>query len=144
MKRTSNYTKFLSVVIGLAMLFTLAVPALAADGYTASFTVEGGDATVNVYFTQDLTTPDETNVSSAVARSSDTGEIDTTGDGQINFVVVPAEGCTATVTATDAKGTTKSFTIMPATSKGRAATAADPGVRINFNNDGTIKNIVAA
>ncbi|MBR0508567.1 MAG: carbohydrate-binding domain-containing protein [Clostridia bacterium] len=100
MKRTSNYTKFLSVVIGLAMLFTLVSPAFAADGYTASFTVEGGDATVNVYFTQDLTTPDETNVSSAVARSSDTGEIDTTGDGQINFVVVPAEGCTATVTAT--------------------------------------------
>lgn len=53
-------------------------------------------------------------------------------------------GGPATVTATDAKGTTKSFTIMPATSKGRAATAADPGVRINFNNDGTIKEIVAA
>ena len=53
-------------------------------------------------------------------------------------------GGPATVTATDAKGTTKSYTIMPATSKGRAATAADPGVRINFNNDGTIKEIVAA
>jgi len=100
MKRISVWNKLLSIVIGLAMLFTLVSPAFAADGYTASFTVEGGDATVNVYYTQDLTTPDETNVSSAVARSGDTGEIDTTGDGQINFVVVPAEGCTATVTAT--------------------------------------------
>lgn len=100
MKRISVWNKLLSIVIGLAMLFTLVSPAFAADGYTASFTVEGGDATVNVYYTQDLTAPDETNVSSAVARSSDTGEIDTTGDGQINFVVVPAEGCTATVTAT--------------------------------------------
>ncbi|MBQ6020291.1 MAG: carbohydrate-binding domain-containing protein, partial [Clostridia bacterium] len=52
------------------------------------------------YYTPDLTAPDETNVSSAAARNSETGEIDTTGDGQINFVVVPAEGCTATVTAT--------------------------------------------
>ena len=100
MKRTSNLTKFFSVVIEFAMLFTLAVPAFAADGYTASFTIVGGEATVNLYYTQDLTTPDETNVGSAVARNSDTGEIDTTGDGQINFVVVPAEGCTATVTAT--------------------------------------------
>ena len=100
MKRTSNLTKFFSVVIEFAMLFTLAVPAFSVDGYAASFTVVGGEATVNLYYTQDLTTPDETNVGSAVARNSDTGEIDTTGDGQINFVVVPAEGCTATVTAT--------------------------------------------
>lgn len=53
-------------------------------------------------------------------------------------------GGPATVTATDAKGNTKTYTIMPATSKGRAAQSGDPGVRINFNNDGTIKNIVAA
>lgn len=53
-------------------------------------------------------------------------------------------GGPATVTATDAKGNVKSFTIMPATSKHRAAQAGDPGVRINFNNDGTLKDITAA
>ena len=52
-------------------------------------------------------------------------------------------GGPATVTATDARGTTKSFTIMPATSKGRAAQSGDPGVRINFNTNGTIKSITA-
>jgi len=53
-------------------------------------------------------------------------------------------GGPATITATDANGTTKTLTITPATSKGRAATAADPGVRINFNTDGTIKSITSA
>lgn len=53
-------------------------------------------------------------------------------------------GGPATITATDAKGTTKTLTITPATSKGRAATAADPGVRINFNTDGTIQSITSA
>ena len=52
-------------------------------------------------------------------------------------------GGPATVTATDARGTTKSFTIMPATSKHRAAQSGDPGVRINFNTNGTIKSITA-
>lgn len=55
-----------------------------------------------------------------------------------------ASGGNATVTATDARGTTKAFTLMPATSKGRAATASDPGARINFNPDGTIKSITLA
>ena len=53
-------------------------------------------------------------------------------------------GGPATVTATDAQGNTKSYTIMPATSKGRAAQSGDPGVMINFNNDGTLKSITAA
>lgn len=53
-------------------------------------------------------------------------------------------GGPATVTATDARGTVKSFTLMPATSKGKAATAGDPGCMIRFNNDGTINSIVAA
>ena len=52
-------------------------------------------------------------------------------------------GGPATVTATDSKGTTKSFTIMPATSKGRAAQSGDPGVRLNFNTNGTLKSITA-
>ena len=52
-------------------------------------------------------------------------------------------GGPATVTATDSKGTTKSFTIMPSTSKHRAATTGDPGVRINFNTNGTLKSITS-
>ena len=105
MKRTTVFTRCAAVILGLAMLLAMAAPGFAApgfaaEGFTAAFTVTGGEASVNVYYTQDLTAPDETNGSSAAARSSDTGEIDTTGDGQINFVVVPAEGCTAAVTAT--------------------------------------------
>ena len=52
-------------------------------------------------------------------------------------------GGPATVTATDAKGNTKTFTIMPGTSKGRAANTGDPGVRLNFNTNGTLKSITA-
>lgn len=52
-------------------------------------------------------------------------------------------GGPATVTATDSKGTVKTFTIMPGTSKHRAANTGDPGVRINFNTNGTIKSITA-
>ena len=55
-----------------------------------------------------------------------------------------ASGGNATVTATDAKGATKTFTIMPAANKGTAATASDPGCRINFKPDGTIKSITLA
>lgn len=51
------------------------------------------------------------------------------------------DGGSCTVTATDSKGTTKSHTFTPAQSHGRAASAGDPGVRINFNINGTIKSI---
>lgn len=57
---------------------------------------------------------------------------------------LPGGGGPATVTATDSEGTSKSYTITPGTSKGRGAQPGDPGVRINFNNDGTIKDITAA
>lgn len=52
-------------------------------------------------------------------------------------------GGPATVTATDSRGTVKTFTIMPGTSKHRAANTGDPGVRINFNANGTLKSITA-
>ena len=100
MKRTTVFTRCAAVICGLAMLLAMAAPGFAAEGFAAAFTVTGGEASVNVYYTQDLTAPDETGVFSAVARSADTGEPDSSGDGQINFVVVPAEGCSATVTAT--------------------------------------------
>ncbi len=49
-------------------------------------------AGIDVYYTQDYTAPDETNVTTAVARDSDTGEADTSGSGQINFRVNLADG----------------------------------------------------
>ena len=60
-------------------------------GYTVNF-VTDGNATVNVYYTQDYSSVSETSVSSAVSRNSKTGDPDTTGDGQVNFTVIPAEG----------------------------------------------------
>lgn len=52
-------------------------------------------------------------------------------------------GGAATITATDSSGNVKSFTLMPGTSKGRAANAGDPGARLNFNSNGTLKSITA-
>ena len=60
-------------------------------GHTVTFNKDER-ATVDVYNTQDYTTASATNVTSAVARNSDTGEIDMSGDGQVNFKVNVAEG----------------------------------------------------
>lgn len=77
------------VVLTLAMLLAECVPVFAAeqesDGFQVIFVIE--HATIDVYYTQDYTSPSEVNVSSAVARNSDTGEVDVTGDGQVNFKV---------------------------------------------------------
>ena len=63
------------------------------EGYTVTFATDG-HATVNVYYTQDYTEADETDVTSTVSRNSDTGAADSTGDGQVNFTVIPADGYT--------------------------------------------------
>lgn len=60
-------------------------------GHTVTFNKDE-HAMVDVYNTQNYTTASATNVSSAVARNSDTGEIDISGDGQVNFKVNVAEG----------------------------------------------------
>ena len=59
--------------------------------YTAGF-VTDGHAEIDLYYKQEYTQPDETNALSAVARNSATGEVDGTGDGQINFAVRLDEG----------------------------------------------------
>ena len=59
--------------------------------YTASF-VTDSHATVNVYYKQDYTAPDETGATTAIARASDTGLSDGTGSGQINFAVAVEDG----------------------------------------------------
>ena len=65
-----------------------------ASPFTASFNCDEGVESVNVYYTQDYTSADETGVTTAVARDSDTGNPVVTGDGQINFVVVLKNGYT--------------------------------------------------
>ncbi|MDO4415567.1 MAG: carbohydrate-binding domain-containing protein, partial [Erysipelotrichaceae bacterium] len=61
------------------------------EGYPVTFACDE-NASINIYYTQDYTAPDETGVTSAVSRNSTTGEPDSTGDGQVNFAVVPKEG----------------------------------------------------
>ena len=65
-----------------------------ASPFTASFVCDEGVESVNVYYTQDYTSADETGVTTAVARDSGTGNPVVTGDGQINFVVVLKNGYT--------------------------------------------------
>lgn len=63
---------------------------LLEEGYEVSF-VTDGHAVIDVYHTKDYTTPDETGVISTFARSSE-GELDMTGDGQVNFKVTVEDG----------------------------------------------------
>ena len=65
-----------------------------ASPFTASFNCDEGVESVNVYYTQDYTSADETGVTTAVARDSSTGNPVVTGDGQINFIVVLKNGYT--------------------------------------------------
>ena len=93
-----------------------------ASPYTATFSGDEGVASVLVYYTQDYTTADEENVSAAVARDGDSGYPVITGDGQVNFTIVLAEGYTLSgVTAT--AGTYKNI-------KGPADTSVDNTYRI--------------
>lgn len=61
------------------------------EGYAVTFSTDGG-ATINVYHTQDYTKADETSVTKTVSRNSDSGDPDSTGEGQVNFTVVPKSG----------------------------------------------------
>lgn len=80
--------RLLGSALSLALLFLQAMPVGAAapeqTAYEVTFVTEG-HATVDVYYTKDYTTPDETNVSKTEARSG--GNIDVSGDGQVNFRV---------------------------------------------------------
>lgn len=63
-----------------------------ATEYTTTFIKDSHIDSIDIYHTQDYTNPDETDVETAYARNSDTGEVDISGDGQINFKVNPAQG----------------------------------------------------
>ena len=97
--------RILSALLAAAMLLpsqALAAetaPEAAAAAVTAeapqsefAVTFAAEHAGVDVYYTHDYTKADEENVSAAFAQNSDTGEIDTTGDGQVNFRLRPEEG----------------------------------------------------
>ena len=72
----------------------------AADGTGYKVTFQTEHAAIDVYNTQDYTAPSTTNAAEAYARDSKTGEIDTSGDGQVNFKVNAEEGYVVdTVTA---------------------------------------------
>lgn len=80
-----------------------------ASPFTATFDCDEGVESVNVYYTQDYTSADETGVTTAVARDGDSGYPVVTGDGQINFVVVLKDGYTLdSVTASGAYKNVKS------------------------------------
>ena len=80
-----------------------------ASPFTATFDCDEGVESVNVYYTQDYTSADETGVTSAVARDSDSGDPVVTGDGQFYFVVVLKDGYTLdSVTASGAYKNVKS------------------------------------
>ncbi len=61
------------------------------EGYAITFKTNG-HAGINIYYTQDYSSADETNVTSAVSRDAGTGEPDSSGSGQCNFTVVPDDG----------------------------------------------------
>lgn len=70
-----------------------------AVGYVAAFVSE--HASVDVYYAQDYIQADETDVSTALARNSETGEVDVSGDGQVNFKVNLEEGYVITSVKAD-------------------------------------------
>ena len=89
--KKSLLLKTSAIIITLLLTAVLTVPAFAdEDKFTATFAVSGGEATITVYDTQDYSNGYTSDT--AVARDSDTGEIDVSGSGQINFTVVPADG----------------------------------------------------
>ena len=64
-----------------------------ASEFTATFDIdENKIEAIDVYYTQDYTTPDETGVTETLVRNGDTGAIDISGDGQVNFKVIPKPG----------------------------------------------------
>lgn len=120
----SKILKILSLTLSTMLLFgTLSLAAGAAeDVYTATFEIATGSGAVSIYYTQDYSVPDETDVLTAIARNGETGESDTSGSGQINFAIIPASGYSvSSVTVTS--GTYKNL-------KGPSDTAADNTYRI--------------
>lgn len=71
---------------------TVTITTKQAQEYTATFIKDSGIKRVDIYYTHDYTNIDEENVDVTIARNDTTGEIDISGDGQINFKVTPKNG----------------------------------------------------
>lgn len=88
--KKKDWKRLGALVLSLAIVLCQNNIAFAEDGeetgYKVSFVTDEHSA-VDVYYQKDYSTPDEVDVEHAFARSSDTGEIDITGDGQVNFKV---------------------------------------------------------
>lgn len=76
------------------------------EGFKVTF-VTDDNSTVYVYSSQDYT-EEPTATTYAYAVDSESGEILTDGEGQVNFYAVPADGYTASVTASAATRRTTS------------------------------------
>ena len=61
------------------------------QAFKATF-VHGENVTIDVYYKQSYEQPDETGVTEAAVRNSDSGEPDISGNGQVNFAVNVADG----------------------------------------------------
>ena len=90
MKKTNSIRRLTAWIVSMVLISALGATAFADDGFQATFAVEGGGAAITVYDTQDYTAGHE--AETAVARDSETGEIDVSGSGQINFTVTPETG----------------------------------------------------
>jgi hypothetical protein len=70
---------------------TVITPTENTTVYTVTFNTDE-HASIEVYYTQDYTQANESGVTTTIARNSDTGESDGSGEGQVNFAVVTADG----------------------------------------------------
>ena len=94
-------TRFFCLLASL-MMFMSGVSVVNAEetaGYVVTFACE--NASVDVYYTQDYIQADETGVSNALARNSEIGKVDVSGDGQDNFKVNLEEGYVITSVKAD-------------------------------------------
>ncbi len=60
------------------------------EGYPVTFAHD--NASISLYYTQSYAAADETDADTAVSRDSDSGDPDSSGNGQVNFTVVPDDG----------------------------------------------------
>ena len=78
----ANLFRITKVSSDLAIKITLS-----KDPFYATFEKDDNVDSVDVYYTQDYTAVSENDVTKTTIRNSDTGEIDTSGSGQLNFKV---------------------------------------------------------
>lgn len=80
----------LTLMLSVGMRAGVLTAAEEDPGFKVTFVAD--HASIDVYYTQDYSVADETGVTTAYARSSSTGNMDTSGDGQVNFKVTVDDG----------------------------------------------------